>query len=102
MADKIKRLNKILNKRRMKGFFKPVENSEDSHFVLVENTKDCLDRFCDETIFKTEDYKVLLESGETYPPDIVHFLVISNKRNVQNIKNTLFPFRNKTIKLSYV
>ena len=99
MTDKIKRLNKILNKKRIKGFLKPVENLEDSHFVLVENIKD---RFCNETIFKTEDYKALLESGETYPPDIVHFLVISNKRNVQNIKNTLFPFRNKSIKLSYV
>ena len=85
----------------MKGFLKPVENLEDSHFVLLENNISKY-RFCNETIFKTEDYKALLESGETYPPDIVHFLVISNKRNAQNIKNTLFLFHNKSIKLSYV
>ena len=101
MTDKIKRLNKILNKRRIKSFLKPVENLEDSHFVLLENNISN-DRFCNETIFKTEDYKSLLESGETYPPDIVHFLVMSNKRNAQNIKNTLFLFHNKIIKLSYV
>ena len=97
MVDKIKRLNKILNKKGFKGFLKPVDNLEDSHFVLVEKFKD---RFCTELIFKTEDYKALLESGETYPPDIVHFLFITNKRNVQNIKNTLFALRNKVSKLS--
>ena len=99
MADEIKRLNKMLNKKRLKGFLKPVENLEDSHFVLVEKIKD---RFCNsnESIFKTEDYKALLESGKTYPPDIVHFLVITNKRNAQNIKNTLFALHNKGTKLS--
>ena len=96
MADKIKRLNKMLIRRRLKGFLKPVENLEDSHFVLVEKIKD---RSFTNTIIKTEDYKALLESGETYPPDIVHFPVISNKRNVQNIKNTLFATHYEEIKL---
>ena len=36
MTNKIIRLNKILNKGGLKGFLKPVENLEDSHFVLVE------------------------------------------------------------------
>ena len=94
MADKIKRLNKMLNKSGLKGFLKPVENLEDSHFVLVEKIKD---RFSNsnELMIKTEDYKALQESGKTYPPDIVHFLVITNKRNAQNIKNTLFVNLNK-------
>ena len=87
MADKIKRLNKFLNKNGLKGFSKPVENLEDSHFVLVEKIKGI---FSNNLVFKTEEYKALLESGETYPPDIVHFLVISNKRNAQNIKNSFF------------
>ena len=87
----------MLIRRRLKGFLKPVENLEDSHFVLVEKIKD---HSFTNTIIKTEDYKALLESGETYPPDIVHFLVISNKRNVQNIKNTLFATHYKEIKLS--
>ena len=97
MTNKIKRLNKILNKGGLKGFLKPVENLEDSHFVLVEKIKD---RFSNKLIFKTEEHKALLESGKTYPPDIVHFLVITNKRNAQNIKNTLFALLNKRTKLS--
>ena len=97
MTNKIKRLNKILNKGGLKGFLKPVENLEDSHFVLVEKIKD---RFSNKLIFKTEEYKALLESGKTYPPDIVHFLFITNKRNTQNIKNTLFALLNKRTKLS--
>ena len=94
MADKIKRLNKMLNKSGLKGFLKPVENLEDFNFVLVEKIKD---RFSNnnELIIKTEDYKALQESGKTYPPEIVHFLVITNKRNAQNIKNTLFVNLNK-------
>ena len=30
MTDKIKRLNKILNKKRLKGWLKPVDNLENS------------------------------------------------------------------------
>ena len=44
-------------------------------------------------LLKTEDYKTQLERGETYPPDIVHFLINSNKRNVQNINNGLLTPR---------
>ena len=44
-------------------------------------------------LIKTEDYKTLLERGETYPPDLVHFLINSNKRNVQNINNSLLTPR---------
>ena len=80
MADKIKRLNKILNKGGLKGFLKPLETLEDSHFVLVEKIKNI---FSTKLMFKTEEYKAILERGETYPPDIVHFLVITNKRNAK-------------------
>ena len=44
-------------------------------------------------LIKTEDYKTLLERDETYPPDIVNFLIHSNKRNIQNIKNSLLTPR---------
>ena len=91
MADKIKRLNKILNKLGMKGFLKPIENLEDSHFVIIED-KRCIHR---SLLIETKKYKALLERGETHPPDIVHFIVITNKRNVQNIKNNLFTLPTK-------
>ena len=44
-------------------------------------------------LIRTEDYKTLLERGETYPPDIVYFLVNGNRRNVQNVNNSLLTPR---------
>ena len=85
MENKNKRLEKILRKKGGRGLLKPVDNLDSSHFVLVEHTRCSYKNI----LFKTEDYKAMLERGETYSPDIVHFLVISNKRNAQNIKNTL-------------
>ena len=85
MENKNKRLEKILKQKAGRGLLKPVDNLEISHFVLVEHTR-CSYK---SALFKTEDYKAILERGVTYPPNIVHFLVISNKRNAQNIKNTL-------------
>ena len=89
MADKNKRLEKILKKTGIKGWLKPVDSLENSQFVLVENKRCVYNSF----LIKTEDYKILLERGETYPPDIVHFLVNSNKRNVLNVNNGLLTPR---------
>ena len=85
MTDKNKRLEKVLKKKGIKGWLKPVDNLENSQFVSAEN-KRCV---YDSLLLRTEDYKTLLERGETYPPDIVHFLVNSNRRNVQNVNNSL-------------
>ena len=81
MTDKNKQLEKVLQKKGLKGWLKPVDNLEKSHFVIVEN-EGCI---CNSLLIKTDDYKTLLERSETYPPDLVHFFVNSNKRNVQNI-----------------
>ena len=86
MTNKIKRLNTILSNIGMKGFLKPVENLEDSRFVVIEN-KRCIRS---SLLIDSKKYKAVLERGETHTPDIVHFIVITNKRNVQNIKNNLF------------
>ena len=94
MTDEIKRLEKILRDKGGKGFLKPVDNLESSHFVLVEDEK-CTYK---SLIFKTEDYKTITERGLlTYTPDIVHFLIVSNKRNIRNIKNNLY--RNTCIQI---
>ena len=61
MTDKNKRLEKILKKKGGRGLLKPVDNLESSHFVLVEHTRCCYKSM----LFKTEDYKTLLEKGET-------------------------------------
>ena len=90
MTDKIRRLEKILKKKGIKGWLKPVDSLENCHFVLVENKRCVKNSF----ILKTEDYKILLlERGETYSPEIVHFLVNSNKRNVLNVNNSILTPR---------
>ena len=93
MTDKIKRLEKVFKKKGIKGWLKPVDNLENSQFVIIEN-KRCAYR---SMLIKTENYKTLLERGETYPPDIVHFLIHSNKRNIQNINNGLLSPRQMSL-----
>ena len=60
--DKFKRLEKVLKKKGIKGLLKPVDNLENSQFVIVEN-KRCAYK---SLLIKTEGYKTLLERGETY------------------------------------
>ena len=93
MTDKNKRLERILKKKGIKGWLKPVDSLENCFFVLVENKSCFYNRF----LLRTDDYKTLLERGETYPPDIIHFLVHSNKRNVLNINNSLLTPRLMTL-----
>ena len=89
MTDKIKRLRKILKKKGIKGRLKPVDSLENFQFVLVEDKRCVYNSF----IVRTEDYKTLLERGETYQPDIVNFLVNSNNRNVLNVNNSILKPR---------
>ena len=85
MTERNKRLEKILKKKGIKSWFKPVDSLENSDFVLIEN-KRCRG---ESIAFTTEDYKTKIERGETYSPDVVYFLGITNKRNTQTIKNAL-------------
>ena len=89
MTDKNKRLQKFLKKKGIKGWLKPVDNLESSHFVLIENKRCAYNSL----LVRTENYKILLERGETYPPDIVHFLVNNNKRNVLNVNISLITHK---------
>ena len=85
MTDKIKRLEKILKKKGIKGWLKPVDSLENCQLVLAEDKRCVYNSF----VIRKVDYKTQLERGETYSPDIVHFLVNSNKRNVLNVNNGL-------------
>ena len=78
MTDKNKRLEKILKKKGIKSWLKPVDSLENSQFVLVKNKRCVYNSF----LLRTEDYKTLLERGETYSPDIVHFLVLNVNNNL--------------------
>ena len=93
MTNKNEQLEKVLKRKGIKGWLKPVDNLENYQFVIVENKRCVYNRM----LIKTEDYKTLLERGETYSPDIVHFLIHSNKRNMQNIKNSLLTPRQMSL-----
>ena len=82
MADKLKRLNKILVKKGLKGQLRPVETLEEAHIILIEN-KQCVDKTA---LVGKDTYKELIEEGHTFPEDNVHFLVSANPRNRWNIE----------------
>ena len=97
MADKGKRLRKILDKTGMKGQFKPVESLKEAHIILIED-KQSMKRF---SFMGKDAYKRMVENGRTFPEDIVHFLVSANPRNKWNIEQRLLTSAVGTIKSSY-
>ena len=81
MADKEKRLSKILVKIGKKGVLKHVETLEEAHVVLLE----------DHTIpfkyglYKKEDYQHALMNGYDFSEKRVYFLTVTNPRNRQQV-----------------
>ena len=77
MANKEKRLRKILVKKGFKGKLKSVATLEEAHLIYVES-EECMSK----TIITGKDtYKMLLEAGHIIPEDRVHYLVSNNPRN---------------------
>ena len=82
MADKEKRLRKILTKLGLKGKLKSVATLEEAHLVCIENRQ-----YSRESIFIGKDtYRKKTEEGYTFPEDQVHYLISPNPRNVRNIE----------------
>ena len=97
MAEKDKRLQKILVKRGMKGKLRPVESLEEAH-IIVREDKQCINR----SAFMGKDaYKRMVENGRTFPSDIVHFLVSTNPRNGSHIEKRLLSSRFGELKFGY-
>ena len=97
MADKGKRLQKILVKKGMKVQLRPVESLEEARVIIIED-KQCINRFA----FMGKDaYKRMVENGRTFPSDIVHFLVSANPRNKWNIEQRLLSNKVGTLKFGY-
>ena len=79
MADKEKRLRKLLTKVNLKGKLKSVKTYEESSIVLVEDP-------CVTTkilIFDKNGFEYAQSNGKTFPEDRVYFLVSTNPRNRQ-------------------
>ena len=85
MADKEKRLRKILVKVGLKGKLKSVKTYEESSIVVVEDP-------CSATkniFFDKKGFEYALLDGETFPEDRVHFLVSTNPRNRQLVERSV-------------
>ena len=81
MADKEKRLRKLLAKRGWKGKFKSVATLEEAQMIIFES---------DQSTTKTQligkdSYIGALEDGYRFPEDKVHYRVSSNPRNAGHI-----------------
>ena len=87
MADKAKRLRKILEKAGLKGQLKQVTSIEDAHIILLTDPL----RFTYVIFMDKKDYLEKLESGED---DIirdrsVYYMVSANPRNRRSIEQRL-------------
>ena len=96
MADKEKRLRKILLKIHMKGELKPVDTLEEAYIVPV----DCPEESTKYAIFKKEMYQQVLKNGYTYPEDRVYFLVPTNPRNRRQLEQSLTTNKYGTLHMS--
>ena len=85
--DKMKQTAKIIKKKELKNWLKPADNSEKSHFVIVENPKYIIVSL----MLKTEDFNISIERGESYPVELIHFAALNNKRD-EKAQNKKFTF----------
>ena len=94
MADKEKRLRKILVKKGFKGQLKSVATLEEARLVCVESVE-CMSK----TIIAGKDsYKLFLEAGNVVPEDRVHYLVSTNPRNAWHIEHKILSNSYSTLK----
>ena len=78
MADKEKRLRKILAKIGWKGQLKPVATFEEAHIIIVQGPHDP-DKF---TYFNRAGYQRELDNCEMFPEEcIYYFTAPTNRRN---------------------
>ena len=81
MADKEKRLRKLLSRKGWKGRLKSVATLEEAHMIIIENGQS----MTKSQLIDKDTYVMALENGYTFPEDRVHYLVPSNPRNVRNV-----------------
>ena len=87
MADKEKRLRKILSKFALKGKLKLVATLDEAHIVIVEDRNDKSNT----KFIGKEVYIKMLENGYTFPEENIFFTVSSNPRDKKNIEQKLLP-----------
>ena len=83
MADKSKRLRKILLKSGLKGVFKPVNTLEEAHIIKIDGKP--IAKFVG-----VDTYKQWLDEGRTFPEESIHYLISSNPRNRWQMEHRFF------------
>ena len=89
MADKEKRLRKILVKKFLKGKLKSVGSLEEAHLVLVED-RQCINKTM---VIGRDTYVGMVENGHTFLEENVHYLVSTNPRNMWHIDISFWQTR---------
>ena len=74
MADKSKRLRKILLKHGLKGVLIPVNTLEEAHIIIIDGKPAA-------KFVGVDTYKQLIDKGHTFPEESIHYLTASNPRN---------------------
>ena len=73
--DKMKRTEKLLRKKGLKGLLKPVNNKEYAHFVITEDRKCAVDSL----LIKTEDFNRLIDRGKVFLLNLFTMLLLVTK-----------------------
>ena len=85
MADKEKRLRKILLNSALKGELKLVKTLEEAHIILVQDL-----RYPGKnTFYNRRGYQKALDNGETFPEECVYFTLPTNLRNIRQITKSI-------------
>ena len=92
MADKEKRLRKILFIRGWKGKLKSVATLEEAYMIMIEDGQ-CINR---SIIVDKDAYVRALEKGYTFPEDRIHYLAPRNPRDARNLTRSVILSGNKT------
>ena len=82
MADKEKRLRKILDKLGLKGRLKLVTSLDEAHLVLVQD-KRCASRT---KLIGKNSWLIFMERGYTFPEEDVYYVISSNPRDRKHIE----------------
>ena len=81
MADKEKRLRKILSKMNIKGRFKLAATLEEAHLVLIDARE--RSKFY---LVEKDSYLIAIENGYIFSEEGVYYLVSANPRNRQLVE----------------
>ena len=93
MADKEKKLRKILLNLNLKGKLKPAKTLEEAQIIIVQKPNNPGIN----TFFSKLGYQSALENGVTFPEERVYFTVSSNPRNTKQIVESILTKDSPTL-----